>query len=161
MVLEGKGKGNRKRAKIDTGEGVVWGERHSSPPDISSQEFLYGESGQTRRVRAVNKGVANLAVDVSEDTRAAADWEEWTDQKPVRQRSEKEERFLHRMLHEVDKESRKEESRKEKKVAKAIKMMKVGSSQHSILSKLKGVVPGECVPGIRVQISTASWHPRW
>jgi hypothetical protein len=51
----------------------------------------------------------------------------------VRQGSERKERFLHRMLLKLDKESRKEELRKEKKVAKARKKLKVG--------KFKGVVP--------------------
>ena len=37
-------------------------------------------------MRVILQGVANLAVDVSEDTGVAADWEEWTDQQPVRQR---------------------------------------------------------------------------
>jgi hypothetical protein len=42
--------GSRKRANMDTGDGEVWGEKLSSPPDTSSHEFLHGESVQVRRV---------------------------------------------------------------------------------------------------------------
>ena len=64
------------------------------------RDFDYGGIGQTGRVtgqsmlrlvsglecmmREILKGVANLAVDVSEDTGVSADCEEWTEQKPVR-----------------------------------------------------------------------------
>ena len=52
-------------------------------------------------------------------------------------------------------ESRTEEVRKEKKVAEARKMMKVGSSQPSIMKKLKGVVPGDFVSKIAFKIGAS------
>ena len=107
-------------------------------------------------MREVLKGVANLAVDVSEATGVAADWEEWTDQVPSRKRSDKEEKFLHRMLLELDKEARRGEVMNEKRVARARRKMGVGSSQPSITSQLKRM-PGVSVSGItsRIKFSMA------
>jgi hypothetical protein len=77
-------------------------------------------------MREILKGVANLAVDVSEATGVAAVWEKLTDQQPSRVRSEKKEKFPQRMLVEVDKESRRDKVRREKRVARARKKMGVG-----------------------------------
>ena len=67
-------------------------------------------------------------------------------------RSEKEEKFLQRMLVEVDKESRREEVRKEKREARARKKMGVGSRQLSITTNLRKGVPGAGVSEIAFRI---------
>ena len=50
----------------------------------TGQSTLRVVTGLEWTMREILKGVANLAVDVSEDTGVAADCEEWTEQKPVR-----------------------------------------------------------------------------
>jgi hypothetical protein len=46
----GKEPESRKRATMNTGEGIVWGEKLSSPPDTTNQEFLHGESTPAMKV---------------------------------------------------------------------------------------------------------------
>ena len=64
------------------------------------------------------KGVANSAVEVATSTEAAATLEEWTESRPVRTRTAKEERFLHRMLDQLDKENKEMRLRLEKRKKK-------------------------------------------
>ena len=64
--------------------------------------------------------------------------EEWIEMEPASTRRPKEERFLHRMLDQLDKEDEEKRIKIEKRVAKARGMMGVGREEPSIMSKIKG-----------------------
>ena len=107
--------GSRKRAKLDTPDGQIWGEAVSQPEN-PIQAFLFGGTASTRRAttqqeirvisgmesvcRELLKEVANTAAEVATSTEAAADLEEWNESRPMRTRSAKELRFLYRMKDE-------------------------------------------------------------
>ena len=58
---------------------------------MTGQSTIKVVTGLEWMMREILKGLANLAVDVSEAIREAADWKEWTDQKQSKASSEKEE----------------------------------------------------------------------
>ena len=80
-------------------------------------------SGMEWVCREILKGVANSAVEAATSTEAAATLKEWTDYRPVRTRSAKEERFLYKMLDQLEKEDEERRVKLEKKVTKATKLM--------------------------------------
>ena len=133
---------------MDTPDGQIWGEAVSQPEN-PSQGFLYGGTASTRRAttqqeirvisgiewvcRELLKEVANTAVEVATSTEAAADLEEWNEGRPMRTRSAKEERFLYRMLDQLDREQEERRVKLEKKISKARKQMGVGKEQPSYI----------------------------
>ena len=92
--------------------------------------------------REVLKEVANSAVDISDYSKVAVGWEEWTEDDErgqLSKRSEREGKFLWRKLDEADKiqEERREKVKKIKKIQKAGERIGAGKSQPSILDKLR------------------------
>ena len=130
--------GSRKRAKMASEEGLVWGEYREDPgvarssfmtegeerqPGVASQSKLVFHSGLECCMREILKEVANLSVEVSSASREATEWEAWDGEgvakEPAKlnptvatkQKPSKKELYLWRRLDEVDKEIADEEKR--------------------------------------------------
>ena len=151
--------GKCKKRKVETETGVVWGEGVSSAGE-EREKFLKsrptpvaegaGRQGTIKLLSGVEWMSRRLigevlaeAIEISRVTSSAETWEEWEEessQPGVRQRSRKEEKWLWRVLDELDREDArrvaKEGRVQMKKIEKARQRMKVGQDQPSIVRML-------------------------
>ena len=153
---------------------MVWGEGISSAGE-ERNKFLSSESTpMTERAgrqstikllsgvewlsRMILRGVVDDAVEVASSLAVTEGWEEWwgeeSSQQRSSQRSRKEEKWLWRVLDELDREEARESSKKQKlkikKIQRARTKMKVGKDQPSIKEKLSvaqlsGMRSGVCM----------------
>ena len=136
--------GSRKRAKMDSAEGLEWGEYREDPgvarssfmtegeerqPGVASQSKLKFISGLEWCMREILKEVANLSVEVSMASKAATEWDVWDGEEVAeepaklnptvarKQKLSRKELYLWRRLDEIDKEIENEESSAEEQAA--------------------------------------------
>ena len=157
---------SRKKAKMESEDGMIWGEYRSDAgvakssflaEGVVSQRRVVGQSriafhsGLEWCVRDILKGVADLAVEVATAGREAMTWEVWEGNEAARElkvarvarreKPSKKELYQWKRLEEIDKEIANEEKKaaekKQRAVARARKGKGAGANQPSILSKLK------------------------